>query len=82
MWCGVGAGPFHSQSNEVWFTKVPGLKVVYPSHSYEAKGLLNASIEDPNPVMYFEHKYIYRTCLLYTSPSPRDYAASRMPSSA
>ena len=58
---GVGAGPFHSQSNEVWFTKVPGLKVVYPSHSYEAKGLLYASIEDPNPVMYFEHKYIYRT---------------------
>ena len=58
---GVGAGPFHSQSNEVWFTKVPGLKVVYPSYSYEAKGLLNASIEDPNPVMYFEHKYIYRT---------------------
>ena len=58
---GVGAGPFHSQSNEVWFTKVPGLKVVYPSHSYEAKGLLNASIEDPNPVMYFEHKHIYRT---------------------
>ena len=58
---GVGAGPFHSQSNEVWFTKVPGLKVVYPSHSYEAKGLLNASIEDPNPIMYFEHKYIYRT---------------------
>ena len=58
---GVGAGPFHSQSNEVWFTKVPGLKVVYPSHPYEAKGLLNASIEDPNPVMYFEHKYIYRT---------------------
>ena len=58
---GVGAGPFHSQSNEVWFTRVPGLKVVYPSHSYEAKGLLNASIEDPNPVMYFEHKYIYRT---------------------
>ena len=58
---GVGAGPFHSQSNEVWFTKGPGLKVVYRSHSYEAKGLLNASIEDPNPVMYFEHKYIYRT---------------------
>ena len=58
---GVGAGPFHSQSNEVWFTKVPGLKVVYPSHPYEAKGLLNASIEDPNPVMFFEHKYIYRT---------------------
>ena len=58
---GVGAGPFHSQSNEVWFTKVPGLKVVYPSHPHEAKGLLNAAIEDPNPVMYFEHKYIYRT---------------------
>ena len=58
---GVGAGPFHSQSNEVWFTKVPGLKVVYPSHPYEAKGLLNASIQDPNPVMFFEHKYIYRT---------------------
>ncbi len=58
---GVGAGPFHSQSNEVWFTKVPGLKVVYPSHPFEAKGLLNASIEDPNPVMFFEHKYIYRT---------------------
>ena len=58
---GVGAGPFHSQSNEVWFTKVPGLKVVYPSHPFEAKGLLNASIQDPNPVMFFEHKYIYRT---------------------
>tara|TARA_B100000989_G_scaffold277336_1_gene238214 strand:- start:463 stop:2442 length:1980 start_codon:yes stop_codon:yes gene_type:complete len=58
---GVGAGPFHSQSNEVWFTKVPGLKVVYPSHPYEAKGLLNASIDDPNPVMYFEHKFLYRT---------------------
>ena len=60
---GIGPGPFHSQSNEVWFTKVPGLKVVYPSYSYEAKGLLNASIEDPNPVMYFEHKYIYRAVL-------------------
>src|SRR6056300_522636 len=58
---GVGAGPFHSQTNEVWFTKVPGLKVVYPSHPYEAKGLLNASVDDPNPVMYFEHKYLYRT---------------------
>ena len=67
---GVGAGPFHSQSNEVWFTKVPGLKVVYPSHSYEAKGLLNASIEDPNPVMYFEHKYIYRT---FSEEIPEDY---------
>jgi len=58
---GVGAGPFHSQTNEVWFTKVAGLKVVYPSHPYEAKGLLNASIDDPNPVMYFEHKFLYRT---------------------
>ena len=58
---GVGAGPFHSQTNEVWFTKVHGLKVVYPSHPYEAKGLLNASIDDPNPVMYFEHKFLYRT---------------------
>ena len=58
---GVGAGPFHSQTNEVWFTKVPGLKVIYPSHPYEAKGLLNASIDDPNPVMYFEHKFLYRT---------------------
>ena len=67
---GVGAGPFHSQSNEVWFTKVPGLKVVYPSHSYEAKGLLNASIEDPNPVMYFEHKYIYRT---FSEEIPENY---------
>ncbi|MDB3963951.1 thiamine pyrophosphate-dependent enzyme [Flavobacteriaceae bacterium] len=58
---GVGAGPFHSQTNEVWFTKVPGLKVVYPSHPYEAKGLLNKSIDDPNPVMFFEHKNLYRT---------------------
>ena len=76
---GVGAGPFHSQTNEVWFTKVPGLKVVYPSHPYEAKGLLNTSIDDPNPVMFFEHKNF---CLLYTSPSPRDATLSRMPSSA
>ena len=67
---GVGAGPFHSQSNEVWFTKVPGLKVVYPSHSHEAKGLLNAAIQDPNPVMYFEHKYIYRT---FSEVIPSDY---------
>ena len=58
---GVGAGPFHSQTNEVWFTKVPGLKVVYPSHPYGAKGLLNTSIDDPNPVMFFEHKNLYRT---------------------
>jgi 2-oxoisovalerate dehydrogenase E1 component len=58
---GVGAGPFHSQTNEVWFTKVPGLKVVYPSHPYEAKGLFNTSIDDPHPVMFFEHKNLYRT---------------------
>ena len=58
---GVGAGPFHSQTNEVWFTKVPGLKVVYPSHPYEAKGLLKTSIDDPNPVMFVEHKNLYRT---------------------
>jgi len=58
---GVGAGPFHSQSNEAWFTKVPGLKVVYPSTPIDAKGLLVAAINDPNPVMYFEHKALYRS---------------------
>jgi 2-oxoisovalerate dehydrogenase E1 component len=57
---GVGAGPFHSQSNEAWFTHVPGLKVVYPSTPYDAKGLLLASFDDPNPVLYFEHKAMYR----------------------
>ena len=57
---GTGAGPFHSQSNEAWFTKTPGLKVVYPAFPFEAKGLLLAAIEDPNPVIYFEHKYLYR----------------------
>ncbi|TCC94269.1 dehydrogenase [Pedobacter frigiditerrae] len=57
---GTGAGPFHSQSNEAWFTKTPGLKVVYPAFPYDAKGLLIAAIEDPNPVIYFEHKYLYR----------------------
>ncbi len=57
---GVGAGPFHSQSNEAWFTHVPGLKVVYPSNPQDAKGLLIAAIEDPNPVMFFEHKALYR----------------------
>ena len=57
---GVGAGPFHSQSTEAWFTKVPGLKVVYPSSPADAKGLLNAALQDPNPVMYFEHKGLYR----------------------
>lgn len=58
---GVGAGPFHSQSNEAWFFHVPGLKIVYPSTPSDAKGLLAASFNDPNPVMYFEHKALYRS---------------------
>lgn len=58
---GTGAGPFHSQSNEAWFFHTPGLKIVYPSNAYDAKGLLCASFEDPNPVMYFEHKLMYRS---------------------
>lgn len=58
---GVGAGPFHSQSNEAWFVHVPGLKVVYPSTPEDAKGLLIAAINDPNPVLYFEHKALYRS---------------------
>jgi 2-oxoisovalerate dehydrogenase E1 component len=58
---GTGAGPFHSQSNEAWFTKTPGLKVVYPAFPDDAKGLLMAAIDDPNPVMYFEHKSLYRS---------------------
>ncbi len=58
---GVGAGPFHSQSNEAWFVHTPGLKVVYPSNPYDAKGLLLASLEDPNPIIYFEHKGLYRS---------------------
>ena len=58
---GVGAGPFHSQTNEAWFTKTPGLKVVYPAFPVDAKGLLIASINDPNPVLFFEHKGLYRT---------------------
>lgn len=58
---GSAAGPFHSQSNEAWFTHTPGLKVVYPSTPYEAKGLLAAAIEDPNPVVFFEHKGLYRS---------------------
>lgn len=58
---GMAAGPFHSQSNEAWFTHTPGLKVVYPSSPTEAKGLLAAAIEDPNPVIYFEHKGLYRS---------------------
>ena len=58
---GVGAGPFHSQTNEAWFTKTPGLKVVYPSSPFDAKGLLNTAINDPNPVLFFEHKGLYRS---------------------
>ncbi len=67
---GVGAGPFHSQSNEAWFTHTPGLKVVYPSNPYDAKGLLLASLEDPNPVMFFEHKALYRSI---SASIPDDY---------
>ncbi|MEK7200105.1 MAG: thiamine pyrophosphate-dependent enzyme, partial [Bacteroidota bacterium] len=67
---GVGAGPFHSQSNEAWFTKVPGLKVVYPSSPHDAKGLLIAAINDPNPVLFFEHKALYRSI---SGPVPEVY---------
>ncbi len=72
MPCGGGtqAGPFHSQTNEAWFTKTPGLKVVYPAFPYDAKGLLNTAINDPNPVMYFEHKQLYRS--IYQDV-PKDY---------
>ena len=58
---GIGAGPFHSQSNESWFFHVPGLKIVYPSNPYDAKGLLHTSIDDNNPVLFFEHKALYRS---------------------
>ncbi|MGB7786161.1 MAG: dehydrogenase E1 component subunit alpha/beta [Salinimicrobium sp.] len=58
---GVGAGPFHSQTNEAWFTKTPGLKVVYPAFPVDAKGLLNTAFNDPNPVLFFEHKALYRS---------------------
>lgn len=67
---GVNAGPFHSQTNEAWFMHTPGLKVVYPSTPYDAKGLLLASIEDPNPVLYFEHKALYRSI---AGPVPEAY---------
>ena len=67
---GVGAGPFHSQSNEAWFAHTPGLKVVYPSTPEDAKGLLIAAINDPNPVMYFEHKALYRSV---SGPVPEGY---------
>ena len=67
---GVGAGPFHSQSNEAWFTHVPGLKIVYPSSPADAKGLMIASILDPNPVLFFEHKVLYRSI---SGPIPEHY---------
>jgi len=67
---GVGAGPFHSQSTESWFTHVPGLKVVYPSNPFDAKGLLTASLVDRNPVLFFEHKHLYRSV---EGPVPDDY---------
>jgi 2-oxoisovalerate dehydrogenase E1 component len=58
---GTAAGPFHSQSNEAWFFHTPGLKILYPSNPYDAKGLLCASFDDPNPIMFFEHKLMYRS---------------------
>lgn len=67
---GVGAGPFHSQSNEAWFVHTPGLKVVYPSSAEDAKGLLIAAINDPGPVLFFEHKALYRSV---TGPVPSEY---------
>ncbi len=67
---GVGAGPFHSQSNEAWFVKTPGLKVVYPATPMDAKGLLIAAINDPNPVLFFEHKALYRSV---SGPVPSEY---------
>lgn len=67
---GVGAGPFHSQSNEAWFFHVPGLKIVYPSTPADAKGLLLAALEDPNPVLFFEHKALYRSL---SAPVPTGY---------
>lgn len=67
---GVGAGPFHSQTNEAWFTKTAGLKVVYPAFPYDAKGLLTTAIEDPNPVLFFEHKALYRSI---RQDIPNDY---------
>lgn len=67
---GVGAGPFHSQSNEAWFTHTPGLKVVYPSTPADAKGLLISALADPNPVIFFEHKALYRSI---SGPVPDEY---------
>ncbi|WP_340073697.1 dehydrogenase E1 component subunit alpha/beta [Leptobacterium sp. I13] len=72
MPCGAGvqAGPFHSQTNEAWFTKTPGLKVVYPAFPYDAKGLLTTAVNDPNPVLFFEHKALYRNVY---QDVPEDY---------
>jgi 2-oxoisovalerate dehydrogenase E1 component len=67
---GTAAGPFHSQSNEAWFFHTPGLKIVYPSNPYDAKGLLCAALEDPNPYLFFEHKFLYRSI---TESIPDDY---------
>lgn len=67
---GTAAGPFHSQSNEAWFFHTPGLRIVYPSNPYDAKGLLCAAFEDPNPYMYFEHKFLYRSI---SETIPDDY---------
>ncbi len=67
---GMAAGPFHSQSNEAWFFHTPGLKIVYPSNPFDAKGLLNAALEDPNPYLYFEHKGLYRSI---STAIPDDY---------
>lgn len=67
---GVGAGPYHSQSNEAWFAHVPGLKVLYPSNPLDAKGLIAAALEDPNPILFFEHKALYRSL---TGEVPQDW---------
>jgi len=67
---GTAAGPYHSQSNEAWFFHTPGLKIVYPSNPYDAKGLLCAAFEDPNPYLYFEHKFLYRSI---SQSIPDDY---------
>ena len=67
---GVGAGPFHSQSTEAWFTHIPGLRVVYPATPFDAKGLLTAALREPNPVVFFEHKHLYRSL---EGPVPDQY---------
>ena len=72
---GVGAGPFHSQSNEAWFFHVPGLKILYPSNSADARGLLNAAFADPNPCLFFEHKYLYRS---HSSELPVEYTSTEI----